>query len=240
MLGEIEGRRKRGWQRMRWLDGITDSMDMSLGEPWCAAVHGVMKSRKQLSDWTELNWTESRQQCKRAQLNYSWVRKFPWRRDILLTPVLSVFPGGSDGKESTCHKETWVWSLGWEDHLEEGIATHPNNLAWRIPMDRGAWQAYSPWGCKELDTTELLSTAQHEAVSKSQPTPLFLQWLFHPNCPNARAVTSTNICPYICVIAQSTTSWNHSNCGISTHQMLSWVHSLLAVELCWHQSGPMS
>ena len=103
MLGGIGGRRRRGRQRMRWLDGITDLMDVSLSElwelvmdreAWHAVIHGVAKSRTQLSDWTELNWTELKTGKQEFQLygNYH-----PWAlrslQAIFTHPIFMISPG---------------------------------------------------------------------------------------------------------------------------------------------------
>ena len=94
MLGKIEGRRRRGWQRMRWLEGIIDSMDMSLSklrelvidrEAWRAAVHGVTKSRTQLSNWTELNPDNLPSLSTVINLNYIHKIVSTMKRKVVMT-----------------------------------------------------------------------------------------------------------------------------------------------------------
>ena len=119
-----------------------------------AKIRAEMNSQKVSSKPHSLRQTQGR-------------RKDPWRAYGIF--VWETIRGASlvaqTVKNPPTMQEIQVWSLRWEDPLEEGMTTHASILAWRISMDRGAWWGYSPWGHKESDTTEWPSTTRmvHDA-----------------------------------------------------------------------------
>ena len=148
MLGKIEGRRRRRQQRMRWLDGISNSMDMSLHqlkelmmdrEAWRAAVHGVSKSWTQLSDWTELNF--------RGQYYPEKVSE--------VALVVKNLPGNAGDLRDKSSIPGWGRSPG------RGRG-NPFQYSWlENPMDRGAWTLWVHRVSKSLSWLKRLSTHTH-------------------------------------------------------------------------------